>query len=123
MRVDEHVNELERQGGAVADAAAAAGPDAAVPTCPGWTVRHLLTHTGVPYRLAVAPDDVAERWLVETGPGGATTRRGTGAADAVLRGSADRLYLFLWNRVPTVPVEGDAAAAARWREGARVTWA
>jgi uncharacterized protein (TIGR03083 family) len=240
-----YIDELARQGRALADAAAAAGPDAAVPTCPGWTVRHLLTHTGgvhawaasfvraepdadpdvaeddlprpdgdpiawyreqnadlvaalrdarpdgptgaflpapsplafwarrqaheaavhrtdadvaagapdpaaahpsafavdgidelllgfmsrpgkarsdVPYRLAVAPDDVAERWLVEVGPGGATARRATGAADAVLRGSAARLYLFLWNRVPTVPVEGDAAAAARWREGARVTW-
>jgi uncharacterized protein (TIGR03083 family) len=240
-----HIDELERQGRALADAAAAAGLDAPVPTCPGWTVRHLLAHTGgvhawaasfvraepdadpdvaeddlprpdgdevawyrerntelvaalraappdrptgafmpapsplafwarrqaheaavhradadaaagtpdptaghptrfavdgidellrgflarpgrlrseVPYRLIVAPDDAPERWLVEVGPRGATIGDGAGPADATLRGSAALLYLHLWNRAPTVPVEGDAAAAARWRQGARVIW-
>jgi uncharacterized protein (TIGR03083 family) len=243
--VTEHIAELDRQGRALADAAAAAGLDAPVPTCPGWAVRDLLRHTGGvhgwaaslvradpgadldvpedglpqphgdpvdwyrerhaelvaalraapadgpvpgflpapsplafwarrqahecavhrtdadvsagasdpaaahppafavdgidelllgflarpgrlrsadPYRLAVAPDDVAERWLVEAGPGGATARRWSGPADATLRGPAGLLYLFLWNRVPGVPVDGDAAVAARWRADARVTW-
>lgn len=32
--------------------AVAAGLDAAVPTCPGWTVRDLLTHQGVVFRWA-----------------------------------------------------------------------
>jgi uncharacterized protein (TIGR03083 family) len=245
MDVDDHIAELERQGRALAGAAAAAGLDAPVPTCPGWAVRDLLRHTGGvhgwaaalvradpdavadiaeddlpqphgdpvdwyrernaelvaalqtaephgptgafltapsplafwarrqahecavhrtdadaaagvpdlvaahpaefaadgidelllafmsrpgrlrsarPYALAVAPDDVAQRWLVEVGPDGATPRRGTGAADATLRGSAGQLYLFLWNRVPAVPVDGDAGVAARWRADARVTW-
>ncbi|MCO1659421.1 maleylpyruvate isomerase family mycothiol-dependent enzyme [Pseudonocardia humida] len=245
MDVTGYLDELQRQGRALAAAAAAAGVDAPVPTCPGWTVRDLLAHTGgvhawaVPfvradpaadpdvaeddlarpegdplawyrernaelvaalraappdlptgaflpapsplafwarrqaheaavhradadaaagtpdpaaghptefavdgidellmgflsrpgrlrsdaaYRFVVAPDDAPARWLVEVGPDGATIERGTGPADATLRGSAGLLYLHLWNRVPAVPVEGDAAVAARWRELARVTW-
>lgn len=244
MDVPELVDELERQGRALADAAAAAGVDTAVPPCPGWTVRDLLVHTGgvhdwarsfvegdpradpdaeaealsrpdgepvawyrgrhaalvaalraapgdlatwtflrapssrafwarrqaheaavhradadiaagaadpaahpvgfaldgidellvgfmsrpgrlrsdTPYTLAVAPEDSAERWLVEVGPDGATAHRGPGAADCTLRATAGRLYLFLWNRVPDVAVDGDAGLAARWRESALVTW-
>jgi uncharacterized protein (TIGR03083 family) len=49
-----HIDELERQGRALADAAAAAGLDAPVPTCPGWTVRHLLGHTGGVHAWAVS---------------------------------------------------------------------
>lgn len=242
MDVTGHIVELRRQGVALADAATRAGLDAAVPSCPGWTVRDLLEHTGgvhdwastfvrgepdadpdaplreldgdpvdwyrqrhaelvdaleqapvdlacwsfLPapsplafwarrqahetavhrvdavlaagapdpagglavefavdgidellcgfmsrggrlrstdaYRLLVAPDDGPQRWLVEVNPEGATVRTEARAADAVLRGPAARLYLFLWNRLPDVPVEGDQAVAARWRERARVTW-
>ena len=32
----------------------AAGPDAPVPTCPGWTVRDLLAHQGMVHRWATA---------------------------------------------------------------------
>lgn len=34
--------------------AAASGPDAPVPTCPGWTVRDLLAHQGAVHRWATA---------------------------------------------------------------------
>jgi uncharacterized protein (TIGR03083 family) len=244
MDVTGWIAELQRQGGALADAAGAAGLEAAVPTCPGWTVRDLLRHTGGvhdwarsfvvgdpaaepdppeealrqpdgdpvvwyrdrladlvaalraapadlaawsflaapnplafwarrqaheaavhradadaaagrpdpsayppdfaadgvdellvgfmsrrgrlrspdPYALAVRAEDAAAQWVVEVGPDGASARRGAGAAGATLRASAAELYLFLWNRVDHVPVEGDAALAARWREQARVTW-
>lgn len=240
--VADHIAELRRQGVALAEAAARAGLDAPVPSCPGWTVRDLLAHTGVvhdwaagfvrrepgadpdacldpvpiggdpvtwyrerhaalvdvlqrapadldcwaflpapgplafwarrqahetavhradaalatgapdpadglaaefaldgidellcgfmarrgrlrsvdPYRLLVAPDDGAQRWSVEVGPDGAVTRREDGAADAVLRGPAARLYLFLWNRLPDVPTDGDPSVVARWRNQARV---
>jgi uncharacterized protein (TIGR03083 family) len=242
--VTDFVDELERQGRALADAAAAAGPGAPVPTCPGWTVHDLLRHTGGvhdwarqfvvgdpdadedapeealrqpegdpvawyrdrnaelvaalraapadlaawsflaapsplafwarrqaheaavhradadsadagvdptafpaqfaadgidellrafmsrpgrlrsddPYTLAVVAEDADAQWLVEVGTGGAHARCGSGRADCTLRAPAGRLYLFLWNRVPDVAVEGDAALAARWREQARVTW-
>lgn len=36
------------------DNANRAGFDAAVPTCPGWTVRHLLAHQGMVHRWAAA---------------------------------------------------------------------
>lgn len=40
-----HIDELERQGAALAAAADRAGPDAPVPGCPGWAVRDLVAHT------------------------------------------------------------------------------
>jgi len=65
------IAELDRHGRALADAAAAAGEQAPVPTCPGWDVRALLAHTGMVHRWATAhvrygPDapqgDPAERY-------------------------------------------------------------
>lgn len=47
-----HVNCLEREGVLLADAAAQAGLDAAVPSCPGWRVRDMLAHTGYVHRWA-----------------------------------------------------------------------
>jgi uncharacterized protein (TIGR03083 family) len=43
---------LRREGELLATAAERAGTDTAVPTCPGWTVRDLLLHTGVVHRWA-----------------------------------------------------------------------
>jgi hypothetical protein len=39
-----------------------------------------------------------------------------------LRGPAGRLYLFLWNRLPDVTVDGEAELATTWREQAKVVW-
>lgn len=48
------LRELEQHGDALRDAAVAAGPDTAVPTCPRWTVRRLLGHVGRVYSWALA---------------------------------------------------------------------
>jgi uncharacterized protein (TIGR03083 family) len=243
MDVAAHIDELAVQGKALAEAAAAAGPDAPVPTCPGWTVADLLAHTGGVHRwaasfvradpdadpgaaldepegepvgwyleqhaalvdalraappdlqtwtflaapsplafwarrqahetavhradaaaaagpqvpgypvgfavdgidellfgffgfrarkrrlrsdaeltLLVAPDDTDDRWLVTIGAEGAGTERAAGPAGCTLRGPVERLYLYLWNRVPDVAIEGDPAVVALWREQARVRW-
>jgi uncharacterized protein (TIGR03083 family) len=54
-----YLDHLARESAALADAAAAAGPAAAVPACPGWTVTDLLRHaTG---------GDTWARLIVETG--------------------------------------------------------
>ncbi|WP_267969280.1 maleylpyruvate isomerase family mycothiol-dependent enzyme [Streptomyces thermodiastaticus] len=45
---------LDREGRLLAEAAEAAGTDARVPPCPGWSVRDLLRHTGVVHRWATA---------------------------------------------------------------------
>lgn len=62
MRISEHIDALEREGRLLADTAAAAGLDAAVPPCPGWTVRDLVTHLGGVHRWAagIVRDRLAE---------------------------------------------------------------
>jgi hypothetical protein len=45
-----------------------------------------------------------------------TTRDDSGDADCELSGTAEELYLALWNRVPVPSVTGDRALAALWRE-------
>ncbi|MFF1510476.1 maleylpyruvate isomerase family mycothiol-dependent enzyme [Streptomyces sp. NPDC058326] len=59
MKITEHIEALDTAGRALADAAAEAGPDAEVPTCPGWRVRDLLRHTTMVHRWATTL--VAER--------------------------------------------------------------
>jgi uncharacterized protein (TIGR03083 family) len=52
MLVAEHIDALRREGGLLADAAARAEPDTPVPTCPEWTIRDLVLHTGRVHRWA-----------------------------------------------------------------------
>ncbi len=59
MEVSEHIEALRRDGGQLSAAAARAGLDTAIPTCPGWTMRDLLRHVGDVHRWAAA--HVAER--------------------------------------------------------------
>jgi uncharacterized protein (TIGR03083 family) len=54
-----YLDHLARESAVLADAAAAAGPDAPVPGCPGWTVTDLLRHA--------AGGDTWARLIVETG--------------------------------------------------------
>jgi uncharacterized protein (TIGR03083 family) len=46
VEVTDYVDAVDLEGGRLLDAARAAGLDASVPRCPGWTVRHLLAHVG-----------------------------------------------------------------------------
>ncbi|GGK59991.1 maleylpyruvate isomerase N-terminal domain-containing protein [Ornithinimicrobium pekingense] len=52
--VEEHVAGIRTAVDAFVRSAAAAGPEAAVPTCPAWTVRRLLAHQGMVHRWARA---------------------------------------------------------------------
>jgi uncharacterized protein (TIGR03083 family) len=52
MRTEQHIDVLRAEGRLMADAAADADPDVAIPTCPGWTMRDLLHHTGGIHRWA-----------------------------------------------------------------------
>jgi len=54
MEISDHIGALAAQGPMLTDAAHRAGPDAPVPSCPGWTVRDLLAHTGAVHRWARA---------------------------------------------------------------------
>jgi len=52
VEVAEHLAVLRSEGARLAAAVTAAGPDAAVPSCPGWTVRDLVRHLGGVHRWA-----------------------------------------------------------------------
>ncbi|NUP24576.1 MAG: maleylpyruvate isomerase family mycothiol-dependent enzyme [Streptomyces sp.] len=54
METADFIRTLDREGALLATAAEKAGPDAEVPTCPGWQVRDLLRHTGMVHRWAAA---------------------------------------------------------------------
>jgi uncharacterized protein (TIGR03083 family) len=45
---------LQRDGDLLAAAAASSGPAAAIPTCPGWSIRDLVLHTSGVHRWATA---------------------------------------------------------------------
>ncbi|MGW2560983.1 maleylpyruvate isomerase family mycothiol-dependent enzyme [Streptomyces sp. NPDC001514] len=52
METVELIKYLAEEGRLLAGAAEKAGPEAAVPTCPGWAVSDLLRHTGMVHRWA-----------------------------------------------------------------------
>jgi uncharacterized protein (TIGR03083 family) len=52
--VEEHLGALDAAVDRMAVWSRSAGPDAPVPTCPGWTVRDLLAHQGMVHRWATA---------------------------------------------------------------------
>lgn len=54
LGLDDHVTLLRHSGAVLHDAAARAGLDASVPTCPAWDVRALVTHQGMVHRWAAA---------------------------------------------------------------------
>jgi len=52
MNTTEYLDAIARESAALADAAERAGLDAAVPSCPGWTVADLVEHVGNVQRWA-----------------------------------------------------------------------
>lgn len=78
-----------------------------LPESPGATL-------GGPLCLCCSDDGAA--WVVEVGGGRLRTRRGSGPAAAVLRGSASDLFLFTWNRIGTDHLEltGDRSVVDAW---------
>jgi uncharacterized protein (TIGR03083 family) len=69
--------------------------------------------------LVVAPDDVADWWLVRVGPRPARTARRRGPrvdGTWVVEGDAVDVYLSLWNRTDRPGLD------AGWRDRAAVTW-
>jgi uncharacterized protein (TIGR03083 family) len=81
MEVSAHVDTLRADGTRLAEAAALAGPDAPVPSCPEWTVRQLLHHQGAVHRWAAA---YVSSGLTEAGAVDFAEARGPEPADADL---------------------------------------
>jgi uncharacterized protein (TIGR03083 family) len=80
METQQLIDQLAHNSGRLADAAAAAGTDADVPTCPGWTVTDLLDH-------CVRGDSWA-RTIAEQGRAGSTERVLPVDTDPSLQGDA-----------------------------------
>ncbi|MGW7056437.1 maleylpyruvate isomerase family mycothiol-dependent enzyme [Streptomyces sp. NPDC054887] len=83
--------------------------------------------TGEPRVLRVRPTDSADVWTVRLGDGPPRTERTTddaaqSAADCEMSGTAEALYLTLWNRLPlsAITVSGDDAIARLWRETSHI---
>jgi uncharacterized protein (TIGR03083 family) len=66
MDTQQYLDQLARNSDRLADAAAAAGVDAPVPTCDGWTVADLLEH--------MIRGDLWARTIIEQGKQGVTDR-------------------------------------------------
>jgi uncharacterized protein (TIGR03083 family) len=79
MEIAEHIDELQRQGDLLADAAAQAGLAASIPPCPSWQVKDLLRHTGYVHRWAARHITECPDTLID-GPEEAEILRG-GAPD------------------------------------------
>jgi len=79
-----------------------------------------------PLTFAIRPTDVARSWLVRVSSEPPTVERGAGRrhrvrhddADVVLEGTAEQLYLALWNRSDEVQGKGYDL----WRRTAGITW-
>jgi uncharacterized protein (TIGR03083 family) len=54
LSLEQHLEALVRRGAALSEAAATAGLDAKVPTCPAWDVTDLVIHQGMVHRWAAA---------------------------------------------------------------------
>lgn len=67
MEITEHIEALRSAGSRLSGAAAEAGPDAAVPSCPDWVVRDLVRHQGGVHRWAAGIVGVprTEAWNVD----------------------------------------------------------
>ena len=79
MEITAHIAALDEQGEGLAAAAGQAGLAADVPTCPRWTVRQLLEHTGKVHRWAAT--HVREG---RAAFGGGSPRMATPPADGLL---------------------------------------
>jgi uncharacterized protein (TIGR03083 family) len=79
-----------------------------------------------PLTFAIRPEDVRRSWLVRVSDEPPVVERGAGRhhrwrrsdADVILEGTAEQLYLALWNRSDEVRGEGYDL----WRRTAHVTW-
>ncbi len=80
METQQYLDQLARNSERLADVAAAAGVDAPVPTCPGWTVADLLDH--------MIRGDLWARTIVEQGKRGVTDRVLPAAPDDQPEGDA-----------------------------------
>ena len=77
---------------------------------------------GTEFDVLVAPTDSVRRWHLHVAERMTATGDGTGEADVTVSGTAEALYLALWNRGDEIQVGGDDTLLDRWRHAMRVRW-
>ena len=77
---------------------------------------------GTEYDVDVAPTDAGRRWTLHVAERMTTVADSDGDAPVRIAGSAQALYLALWNRGDEVEVSGDDRLLDRWRAAQRVRW-
>ncbi|HEU5144366.1 MAG TPA: maleylpyruvate isomerase family mycothiol-dependent enzyme [Dermatophilaceae bacterium] len=115
LTLDEYGDGLGRAATVLRANAAAAGLDAPVPTCPGWTVRDLVAHQGMVHRWASghlrgAPVEDTD----------AVRREGLGQAD--LLGWFDRGATALLQAIVDAPDDLEAPVFLREAPAPRLFW-
>ncbi|MFD0023977.1 maleylpyruvate isomerase family mycothiol-dependent enzyme [Streptomyces sp. NPDC058382] len=118
------------RGGALSPVAAAHAVDGVDELLLGFHTRpRSRVRTGEPRTLRVRATDTGTVWSVRLSAEPPRAVRGTsatadGAVDCELSGTAQDLYLTLWNRLPltALTVAGDQGIARHWRENSAVTW-
>ena len=125
-----HIDALRVEGGRMADAAARTHPDDAVPTCPDWTVRDLVRHTGGVHRWATGfvrgrtePLDADLDEVVGTWPADAELAGwlGQGCADLADALAAAPDDLQCWTFLPA-PRRGRCGPGARRTRPPSTAW-
>ena len=84
MLYADYVASIRHDGARIVDAARAAGIDAAVPTCPNWTITDLLAHLGLIQHwvtdiVRTRPGNPADHWRQHEPPA-ASERRSPSSA-------------------------------------------
>jgi uncharacterized protein (TIGR03083 family) len=110
VEIHAHIDALRVEGRRMAAAAAQADPDGGVPTCPEWTVRDLVRHTGGVHRWATGfvtsgRADPADEDLVESWPADqdlvAWLRQGCADLVAALVAAPDDLQCWIFLPAPS----------------------
>ena len=77
---------------------------------------------GIEYDVDVVPTDADRRWTLHVAERMTADASSAGDARVRIAGSADAIYLALWNRGDEVEVNGDDGLLDRWRAAQRVRW-
>ena len=80
-------------------------------------------HASQPYVLLVQTADTGHAWTVRISDGPIETTVGqTAQPDVVFSGTAEQLYLSLWNRADEITMNGRTDVLDQWRSQIRVSW-
>lgn len=86
--------------------------------------KHVPLHSDTPRTFRVETTDGGGVWHMTIGPETPVTVRSAEPADCIVRGGASDVYLALWNRGGTEPlqIDGDAGVLELFRDNVKVRW-